>query len=111
MSASSDEGLGIAALEAMALNVPVVATVACGIVDFIRDGQTGLIAEADPAAISEKILQIETKSGVEAKLTKTAASLIRKTFSWPQTTVQYASLLEDVVKEDSCAIAGHALCV
>jgi glycosyltransferase involved in cell wall biosynthesis len=98
VSASVDEGLGLSALEAMALSVPVVTTPARGILDFIHNGETGLVTSADPGAISEKILQLETQPCLAEKLTSRGASVIRSMFSWPQTIDRYASLYEKVAR-------------
>ncbi len=43
---SHREGFGLAALEASAMRVPVVATQICGIVDAVQDGITGLLVAA-----------------------------------------------------------------
>ncbi|HYR87824.1 MAG TPA: glycosyltransferase [Terriglobia bacterium] len=99
VSASADEGLGLSALEAMALRVPVISTPALGIVDFIQDGETGLLAAPDPGALSEKILHLEAEPGLVSKLTSAAAAVIQNTFSWPHTVDQYGSLLEEIANE------------
>jgi glycosyltransferase involved in cell wall biosynthesis len=48
-SLSSDEGQGLAILEAMALGVPVLARKAAGVEDYLRDGRTGLALESSSA--------------------------------------------------------------
>jgi glycosyltransferase involved in cell wall biosynthesis len=50
VSASADEGLGLSALEAMALAVPVISTPARGIIDFVMTGR--LDCWPRPAALS-----------------------------------------------------------
>ncbi len=53
------EGLGIVALEAMALGKPVVASAIGGLVDVVIDGHTGfLVPERDAAALSDKVISL-----------------------------------------------------
>jgi glycosyltransferase involved in cell wall biosynthesis len=89
VSASGDEGLGLSALEAMSLGVPVIATRARGIVDFVHDGETGLFAEAHPAAIAEKILYLEAHPDRVAALRGAGLAAIRDVFNWKKTVFQY----------------------
>jgi hypothetical protein len=49
------EGLGSAALLAMAYGVPVVASRIGGLPEIIEDGQTGVLTDNDPSAIAEAI--------------------------------------------------------
>jgi len=53
------EGLGIAAIEAMAVGLPVVVTNVGGLPEVVRDGLSGLIVPpAEPALLAEKIIAI-----------------------------------------------------
>ena len=55
---SHQEGLCIAALEAMACGVPVVSTACGGPEEFVLDDQTGQLVAADPAAMAAAIAAI-----------------------------------------------------
>jgi glycosyltransferase involved in cell wall biosynthesis len=56
---SHDEGMPRAVLEAMAMEVPVVASMAGGIPEAVEDGVSGLLVPtADPAALATAIAQI-----------------------------------------------------
>jgi glycosyltransferase involved in cell wall biosynthesis len=53
---SLEEGFGIAALEAMAAGLPVVATAVGGISELVKAGQTGwLVPPGDPEALAERL--------------------------------------------------------
>jgi len=53
---SLEEGFGIAALEAMAAGLPVVATAVGGIPELVEDGRTGwLVPPADPDALADRL--------------------------------------------------------
>ncbi|MGZ8498146.1 MAG: glycosyltransferase, partial [Candidatus Binatia bacterium] len=53
------EGLGVAALEAMAAGKPVVATRVGGLAESVLDGQTGLlVAPRDGRAIADAVAQL-----------------------------------------------------
>ena len=56
---SISEGLGIAVLEAMAMGKPIVATSVGGIIEILRDGETGLlIPPKDPSIMADKIIYL-----------------------------------------------------
>ena len=55
---SSYEGFGKVLVEALAAGTPVVATRADGPCDILRDGETGLICDHTPAALSAVILAL-----------------------------------------------------
>jgi len=72
--ASYREGFPIGALEAQAMQVPVVTTCETGCIDAIRDGQTGLFTTHDPADIANVIMQTKRypKMGTEGRKWVTA---------------------------------------
>lgn len=56
---SISEGLGIAVLEAMAMGKPIVATSVGGIIEILKDGETGLlIPPKNPSILADKIIYL-----------------------------------------------------
>jgi len=77
------EAFGISQLEAMALNVPVVATeLGTGVNDVSVDGKTALLAKpGDAADLAEKLLTILTDSGRAEMLAVTARKRLEAMFT------------------------------
>jgi N-acetyl-alpha-D-glucosaminyl L-malate synthase BshA len=73
MLASENESFGLAALEAMAMGVPVVATTAEGLPELIRDGETGrLVPVGDVAALARRGAEILGDPSLHASLSAAA---------------------------------------
>ena len=57
--ASHHEGLGVVIMEAMAMEVPVVATRVGGVPELVRQGREGLLTEAkNPSRLAEAMLEV-----------------------------------------------------
>src|SRR3989454_4775449 len=72
---SATESFGLAALEAMACGVPVVASAAGGIPEVVVDGETGFLAPpGDVARMTERALAVLTNSAEHERLKRNAAA-------------------------------------
>ncbi len=79
---SKEEGLGTSVLDAMAAGIPVVATAAGGIPEMVRDGETGLLAEAgNPQQLADRIVAVVRDSRMGDALRESAARLVRERFT------------------------------
>lgn len=70
---SRAEGFGVAALEAMAVGVPVVASGVDGLADLIKDGHTGiLVPPASPAKLAGALRMLLRNDELRAELSRRA---------------------------------------
>lgn len=76
-----DEGLGSAALLAMAAGVPVVASRVGGLPEAVRDGETGILVENRPAEIAEAMQRLLQDDALRRRLGERARCLVLEEFS------------------------------
>lgn len=76
---SFHEGFGIVLIEAMALQVPVIASRVVGIVDAVQDDVTGLLVSfGDPEALVCAILRIFAEPMLKERLIQKAVEFVRQ---------------------------------
>jgi glycosyltransferase involved in cell wall biosynthesis len=78
---SHQEGLCIAALEAMSSGCPVVSTKCGGPEEFVLNGKTGYLVDSQPDAMADAICRIVTDRDLRAYLSSEARSLIQRRYS------------------------------
>lgn len=89
---SISEGLGNSFLEAMAFGLPVVATPVGGIVDFIKDGETGiLVSPQDTESIKNGILRLEDDS-LKSYILSNAKNLVLEKYDWDKISEDFKSM-------------------
>lgn len=73
---SLSEGMGNAFIEAMAASVPVIGTPVGGIVDFLRDGETGVFCQPhSPYSIAEAVKKLLADPTLRQKLIENGKKL------------------------------------
>lgn len=93
---SLSEGLGNSFLEAMAFGLPVVATPVGGIVDFIKDGVTGvLVAPEDKESIKEGVLRLENREFLFS-IKKQGKDLAVSSYDWNNISKEFDSILKNI---------------
>jgi len=77
------EALGNVALEALATGKPVVATRVGGLVDVVKDGETGLLVQdRDSSALSEAIVSLADDQDLRHRLGARARAETESSLSW-----------------------------
>jgi glycosyltransferase involved in cell wall biosynthesis len=98
--ASRREGLGVAALEAMAAGRPVVASAVGGLCDAVVEGRTGLLVPPDDApALSGAVARLLRDDDLRSALGAAGPQRIREGFLAEPMVTSYTRLYEQVLKE------------
>ncbi len=94
LNPSPKEGWGLTVIEANMCGVPVVASRRPGLVDSVREGETGLLAEyGDPADFADKALQLLTDPPLWRMMSENAVRWARS-FRWEDCAERSIALME-----------------
>ena len=95
---SRREAFGIAALEMMQMRIPVVASAVGGLVEVVRDGETGiLLNELSPEAIAEAVDKLVRDSSLREDLAD-KAEVFSRTFDGREQLRQLTEIYENYAK-------------
>ena len=90
---STDEGLSIATIEAMAASRPVVVTRSGGPQEIVRDTETGfLVPPRDPSELASRIIQILQDPAMAERLGRAARADVEERFSLAKMISAYEAL-------------------
>ncbi len=88
------DGVPNVLLEASAAGLPVIASDAGGIPDFVEDGRTGLLVPpGEAAAIADAVARLERDAELGPRLVRGARELLREKFSLEKNAARLAGLL------------------
>jgi len=91
------EGFGIVFLEAMATGIPVIGTRTGGIVDFLKDGETGLVCDVgDVKDISLAMKRLHDDKVLSEKLIARANMMIKEKYEWDTIVSKVFSIFENI---------------
>src|SRR5262249_21646148 len=95
---SAQESFGLAALEAMACEVPVVASNVGGLPEIIENGVTGFVCP--PGAVDEmagRSLEVLTDRGLRDRIARAAADMVHTRFCTDRIVPLYEAEYRDVL--------------
>ena len=95
---SAEEGLGLVAVEALLCETPVIAFASGGVVDVIRDGESGiLVPERTPEALARAVVGVLGAPDHGASLGRRGALLMRETFAPDHVARRYADIYREAI--------------
>ena len=96
---SLEESFGVAAVEAGACGIPVVATAVGGLPEVVIDGQTGLICEpANPTDLSNKLSKLLFDVELRLVLGENARNHVLENYDWKQNSALMISYYNSIYK-------------
>jgi glycosyltransferase involved in cell wall biosynthesis len=97
-SVYESETFGIAAIEAQAMGVPVIATKVGGIPEAVKDGITGiLVPPRDPKSIAEAILKLISDKSLMESMSCEGPRFVAENFDWQKNAGRVEELYESLL--------------
>ena len=98
---STWEGFGVAAVEAAAMQLPVVATNVYGIPDAVHDGVSGLLVPPrDAAALAAAVGQLVENRGLRVALGEAGREYAGRHYDWRQNAAQMAAIYDRLLSSN-----------
>jgi len=97
---SSYEGTPIVILEAIASNVPVIATNIPGTNEIIQNNKTGFLTEENAEKIAEKLIYLIENPEIAKKTAKQARNKLKKKYSIKRKVKEMQELYQTLMKQD-----------
>ncbi len=104
---SSQESFGVAALEAMACEVPVVASRVGGLPEVIADGETGFLHEPDDIeAMAASGVRLLSDPALHRRVAQDALRAVHQRFCAEEIVPRYEALYQEVLARDASPVAS-----
>jgi glycosyltransferase involved in cell wall biosynthesis len=98
---STWEGFGVAALEAEAMELPVVASRVHGIPDVVVDGETGLLVPPrDRQALAAALERLIADGELRRRLGQAGRAFVAEHYSWEDNTAQMEALYQAALAQE-----------
>jgi glycosyltransferase involved in cell wall biosynthesis len=110
INTTRDEGLGLAVIEAAAMEKPAIAFASGGIPEIVEDGQTGWLVKAETAAgLAAVLAEASADRARLAAMGKAARQWVETRFGLDAMCVGYAEVYEELRRIDPAAhqLAGQ----
>jgi L-malate glycosyltransferase len=105
---SAQESFGLAALEAMACEVPVVASNVGGLPEIVADGITGFVCPPeDVDQMAARVLSLVTDRDRHARMAQASAALVRTTYCTDRIVPLYEQAYREVLNGSARDVADH----
>jgi N-acetyl-alpha-D-glucosaminyl L-malate synthase BshA len=99
---SETESFGLAALEAMACEAPVIATRVGGLPEVVRDGETGFLVElGDIAKMAERAIEILSDEKKQREMGRRGRKWAVEQFNTERVIPEYERLYERVIQREN----------
>jgi glycosyltransferase involved in cell wall biosynthesis len=97
---STWEGFGVSAIEASAMELPVVASNIHGIPDVVIHEQTGiLVPPAEPEAIARAVERLAADPALRRRMGAAGRAFVEKEYRWQDNAALMAQLYDDAVRD------------
>jgi glycosyltransferase involved in cell wall biosynthesis len=98
-SISDSESFGVAAVEAMACEVPVVVSDVDGFREVVCDRVTGfIVTRRDPVTLSNKLYELACDSGLRKKMGQAGRRHVLECYDWPDCVTKMESALRETAE-------------
>lgn len=99
---SLNESFGVAALEAQACGLPVVASNAGGIPEVVVDGKTGFLTKpGDSAMIASRLEELILNSALRCSMGAAGREFVENNFNWQHNIESMYNLYADILNDDA----------
>lgn len=101
-SIKESESFGVAALEASAMEIPVVASDIGGVPEVVEDGKTGILVEPkNVKKLVEAIKKLIEDENLRKKMGKAGRKFVERNYNWTNNAQQMENLYKELLDEKS----------
>ncbi len=98
-SVEESESFGVAALEAQACGIPVIASKIGGLHETVLDGKTGyLVPPKNPTAIAEKLIFLYNNNKILTNISINCVNFVKKKYDWSKNYEVITKVYDDLTK-------------